>query len=443
MYLHKNFKKLNSELAVTFLRTTMARGIAAFGGLMLAIVLGRLYGPAGVGAFALAQSIFLGAGILARYGMDNTLMRYVGQDYHSEAIITYLRWAIVKATLMSLVAAIVIFLLRTKMASWFNTPDLIDILLGISFAVPAFTLAFVLGGFMKGIRKPATACLLQHGSISLVATGVLFLINHITVVSITNVGWAFAIAGWVVLIQGAWYYYNWLKTSTLHPDADPISHDQFASSSKTFFIMSLAGFMQQVLSVLIAGWLLTSEDLGLFKSAERLALLINFILMVINAIFPPRFASLYREEDIIGLTSLARKSSLLGIGLAVPMLFLCLFFPELMLGLFGDGFTQAANLLQIIAIGQLINVATGSVGFLLNMTGYEKLMRNISLISNAFGLLMFFILIPLLGALGAALALSMVLILQNLIALIYVWRKLGIWMLPTPNFISWIATDQK
>ena len=63
-------------------------------------------------------------------------------------------------------------------------------------------------------------------------------------------------------------------------------------------------------------------------------------------------------------------------------------------------------------------------------------MRNIALICNGLGLLGFLFLTPALGALGAAIALAFVLVAQNVVALICVWLKLGIWTLPGPNWLA-------
>ena len=61
--------RLNSEMGRSLIRTFVARGIAALGALALLVAAGRLYGPEGAGVLALAQSLLLGAGILARAGM--------------------------------------------------------------------------------------------------------------------------------------------------------------------------------------------------------------------------------------------------------------------------------------------------------------------------------------------------------------------------------------
>ena len=125
--------------------------------------------------------------------------------------------------------------------------------------------------------------------------------------------------------------------------------------------------------------------------------------------------------------------------IAAPVLLVCALFPGWVLHWFGEEFRAGALLLRVIALAQLVNVVTGSVGFLLNMTCHERLMRNIALLSNGLGLLGFWVLISLYGPLGAAFALAFVLVCQNVVALVFVWRKLGIWMLPCPNVLSMIG----
>jgi O-antigen/teichoic acid export membrane protein len=428
------------------IRTFVARAIAALGALALALVIGRLYGPEGMGVYALAQSLLLGAGTLARAGMDNALMRYVGQDHGSPYVLRYLRWASTRSLVISLIAAGVLWVGRYWFESIFDAAGLSGVLVGIALAVPAYTFGFLLSGFFKGIRMPATACLLENGSVALIA-GLFILVWEWTESTdgLISIGYAYAVAAWLVALQGGCQVWRWCHRqpwwsarteSKVVLESKPVPLAQFTATSQAFFVTTLAGFMQSVLGVMIAGWLLSSAELGLFKSSQQTATLIGFILIVINAIFPPRFASLYHDRKIEALGRLARQGALLGVTVAAPLLLPCLVFPAWVLSWFGEGFRDGAPLLRIIALAQLVNVSTGSVGFLLNMTGHERLMRNIALICNAIGLLAFFILIPLFGALGAALALAFVLVVQNLVALLFVWRRLGIWTLPGANLLA-------
>lgn len=437
--------RLRGEMGRALVRTFAARSVAALGALALLLVVGRLYGPEGAGVFALAQSLLLGAGILARAGMSNALMRFVGQNHDSFHVLLYLRWAVSRGLLISLLMVAVLWFGRDIFEGLFDAGGLSEVLPGVAMAVPAYTFGLLLAGFFKGVRMPATACLLETGAVALLAGVFVFLWAQIEVGNgLEMIGYAYALAAWLVALQGALQVWLWCRQQPWWRSPDNLAPAevtllQFRVTSRAFFAANLAGFMQQVLGIMIAGWLLSSADLGLFKSSQQVGLLIAFILIVINAIFPPRFATLYHQGNITALGRLARQGALLAVVLASPMLLVCLAVPGWVLGWFGEGFDAGESLLRIIALAQLVNVATGSVGFLLSMTGHETLMRNIALTCNAFGLLAFFVLIPVLGALGAAIALAFVLVVQNLVAMYFVWKKLGIWTLPGPNLLAMLG----
>ncbi|WP_157958856.1 oligosaccharide flippase family protein [Salinicola sp. RZ23] len=428
--------RLRGELVVNLCRTFAARGVAALGTVMLGVVLGRLYGAQGVGLFALAQSLIFGAGIIACYGLNGSLMRYVSQDSDSPNVRCYLRWALMRALALSVLFALAIWLLRAPIAGVFAAPTLGEMLPAIAVATPAFTLSFVLAGFLKGASMPARASLQENGAISLwAAIAILALALLGDSRSLVLASWAFCAAAWLVFAQGALHTLRWLRRHAAvirgAPDMTTLANKgTFFATAQSFIMLNLSMFLQQVLGMFIAGALLSHVDLGLFKSAERVGMIISFILLVINAVFPPRFSRLYHQGDHPALARLARQSTRVAMGMALPLALLCLLFPAWVLGWFGPEFGAAAPLLRIIAIGHLVNVATGSVAFLLTMTGRERLMRNISLICATLGLIAFLVLIPLFGALGAALSLALVLSLQNVVAALFVWRDMGIVMLP-------------
>jgi O-antigen/teichoic acid export membrane protein len=110
---------------------------------------------------------------------------------------------------------------------------------------------------------------------------------------------------------------------------------------------------------------------------------------------------------------------------AAPVVTLMVCFPHWLMWLFGDEFVAGAPLLRILAIGQFINVATGSVGYLLMMTGHEKDMRNSLLVVAPCSILLSLWLIPLYGATGAAVATALAIAGQNLLAVFWVRRRLG------------------
>ena len=77
----------------------------------------------------------------------------------------------------------------------------------------------------------------------------------------------------------------------------------------------------------------------------------------------------------------------------------------------------------ILVVGQFVNSVSGSTGYFMNMTGHQKELRNIIIITSICSLLLSFFLIPRFGLYGAALDAAMCLALWNIWALIYIKKK--------------------
>src|SRR5688572_21812701 len=89
----------------------------------------------------------------------------------------------------------------------------------------------------------------------------------------------------------------------------------------------------------------------------------------------------------------------------VPVLAVFLAAPEFVMNAFRREFDAAgSSAFQILSIGQFINVATGSVGVLLVMSGHEREYRNVQILAACVALALSFALIPSHGAVGAAIA---------------------------------------
>lgn len=432
--------RLHGDMAMAIVRTFSARGVTSIGSFVLVVVLGRLYGTVGVGVFALAQSLVFAASLLSRYGMDNALMRFVGRDAQSPDVYIYFHYAVIRALSVSSVIGIIIFFSRSLWAQLFHSPELPPVLIGIAIATPAFALSFILAGFMNAVRRPATACLLSQGTIALVTAGVVVVFSQwvLPAAGSFNIGIAYAVGAWIVVGQGLWLCRRWfvrrpigLASAVVWPDLSG-----FKRSSSAFFASDLAQFMISVLGIWVAGYLLSNSDVGLFKAANQLAMLIGIILYVLNAILPPRFAKLFHDGNNEGLGKLARQGVLLGLGLAVGPVLLCLIASEWILGVIGHGFPEAATALRILAVGQLIAVGCGSVGHVLNMTARETLQRNIAWLANGTGLLAITALTPLFGVPGTAIGIVVAIIFRKFAGLYFVWRQVGIWMLPIPNMLQ-------
>ncbi|MDG1707185.1 MAG: polysaccharide biosynthesis C-terminal domain-containing protein [Emcibacteraceae bacterium] len=73
-------------------------------------------------------------------------------------------------------------------------------------------------------------------------------------------------------------------------------------------------------------------------------------------------------------------------------------------------------------------MAAGNVGYLLLMTGHEKIIRNNNFLGASLLLVLSIVLIPEYGIIGAASAYSLAVITQNIVAFFLVKKHLGFFM---------------
>ncbi len=156
---------------------------------------------------------------------------------------------------------------------------------------------------------------------------------------------------------------------------------------------------------LMLGWWRDAAEIGHYKVAASAANVSLIGLSIVAMVSEPRFAALFRLGKTTELARLAAVSSLIGFLLAIPpILVLAIFGKPLLHAIFGPGFENGGPALAILVAGQLVNTFFGSCISLLNMSGHERLaMRGIGF-ATLLNVALNFLLIPLFGIEGAALA---------------------------------------
>ena len=207
--------------------------------------------------------------------------------------------------------------------------------------------------------------------------------------------------------------------------------NSFFHKSRPFFWQSF--FQQSIIwgSTIILGIWVSDSELGNYEIAKRIARLTSFFLIAFTSILAPKLGELYAKNDIESINLVCKKTTLFMTVFSIPAFILLYFFPEFFLSFFGKGFGGKATLvLQIILIGQFVNIAFGPVEFTLNMCGREKIMRNIVAASALVIIISSIILIPLYGVIGGAIAFSLTLIFKNLASAFWLKKELNIITIP-------------
>ena len=157
---------------------------------------------------------------------------------------------------------------------------------------------------------------------------------------------------------------------------------------------------------ILLGLFLNPALVGIYVVASTLSALIPLILQSVNQIFAPVIADLHAQGRKHVLQKLFQTLTKWILGLTLPLAFVVIIFALPLMRIFGPGFERGWPVLVIGTIGQVVNCAVGSVGFLLLMSGNQKRLMKVQFTMVGISLLMNVSLIPILGVVGAALELD-------------------------------------
>ena len=124
--------------------------------------------------------------------------------------------------------------------------------------------------------------------------------------------------------------------------------------------------------IVIVGAFRGSRDAGIYAAASKTASLVAFVIIAVNAAAAPQFASLWAMGRTEDLQRLVTKLAMVIFWPSLAIAVVIAAFSGPLLDLFGPEFEQARWALLALLAGQLVNAGAGSVGYLLNVTGYHR-----------------------------------------------------------------------
>ncbi|MBW3138226.1 oligosaccharide flippase family protein [Ferrimonas balearica] len=398
--------------------------LAAGGAFLLNLVVARQLGAEGAGYFFLALSLVTLLAVLSMQGFNNVLVRFLSA-YKAEGnqarMAQVYALAIKRIVPMALVVSLALFLLSDWVSQViFNKPALRPVLAIMAMAILPIALAQTHGYVFQGAKRIVASMLSLSAALPLLLVPAVLILR---VETAELAAWCYLLAVTAVSIGALLYWRSYADPAWSAPEAYVIS--EATGPLKSMFLIILMGQLTMWAGQLILGAFASAEDVALFASAQRTALLTSFVLIAVNAIAAPKFAEFYRKNDLAGLRSTAIFSGRLMSLIAVPTLLVMLIGAPWLMSLFGDEFTKAALLLQVLAIGQFINVISGSVGYLLQMTGHERALRNNMVVSTLIVVVLGPLSVHLYGAAGMAVITAVAVSTQNILSVYQVNKELG------------------
>ncbi|MBX3504012.1 MAG: flippase [Parvibaculum sp.] len=399
----------------------------AFG---VSVALARLLGPAGYGVYSFALAVLTIVALPVQVGLPQLVVRETAKaqaDADWPLMRGLWRWASLVVLALSAVCLAglgVAYLLLD------SSPRLETLVVG-AVLVPFIALGNLRSASLRGLRMVVFGQLPE----SIIRPLALLLVLLVLAAAGTfgPIGTPQKVMGWYVLAAvvsfflGAVLLYRFSPAEVRQTRTSRQMPREWIGAMIPLALIAGLQLINNQADIITIGIFRSDEEVGIYKVVYQIGLLVIFGLQAMNLVLQPHFARLYRQGDMKRLQRLVTLSARIILLLALPPVIVFVLFGAPILGfVFGEAYREGSLALAILAAGQLVNAAMGSVGFLLNMTGHERDTLVSVLVSASVNILLNFVLVPSYGMTGAAIATAVSLVIWNVMMRFAVISRINI-----------------
>lgn len=390
----------------------------------VALLLARLLGADGYGAFSFAFAWAMVLSSVAGLGLSPLVVRHVAamEARHDwSGLRGLLRWSTGLVAGSSALTTIVAALVGLA----FLHEDLLGpYLLGLGLVLPT-ALVLVRQSAMQGLGR----VVLGRVPETLVMPVLFLVLAALFGTALSGFSARAAVALLLVSALVAFLVGTILLARTLpaavRAAAPRYDRRSWARSAAPLLLLGVAGVVSVQVGTILLGVFAEPEETGVFALALRLSAFASFLFMASMYPLMPTVARLHSLERTDELRATvgraARAVFLFSLPIAVGIAVLA----EPLLGLFGDEFRSGADAVRILVLGEIAKVFLGLSGLVLVMTGREDdLARGVvagAVVTTALSLA----LIPRFDVVGAAVATSLGALATHLLLTLLSRRRLG------------------
>lgn len=368
------------------------------------ILMARFLGAAGFGLYAIGWTLMRVLEAVNTLGLGTAVI-YFGAKYQRNNPAKFkgvLRQSITFAFLTGVTIGVGLYLLAPILADHvFRKPDAAPVIRTFAPAFPLYAIAFVGDGVTRLSQR------MQYSAYSNIASMGLGLFLFCILFKL-----GFGVRGAVAATVGgiavsaliAMYFTKGLFPSVF---AKEIRSEWIGRKLFAFCIpVALAGLAASLLAFvdrLFVASFCSSAETGVYQAASQLPILFALIFGAFDSIFSPMVADLHARGEHRRLAELYRICAKWRFYACAPFFLIILFAPgALVKFLYGAAYAQGAAPLVILSAGQLFAVIAGNSYTVLTLTGRQRIVVTITLVTLLLDLALNFLLVPRFGLVGAA-----------------------------------------
>lgn len=396
-------------------------------GFILVILIGNALGVSGSGEFYTFVTVLSSITILYRFGIDNVLMKLVSSienKFHRSVLFqSNYKIIIISVIVLILISSIALFVIEDLYEK-----ESLKLISFVGFGSVFWSLLLVNCVILRGKGYNAISGFIEIGIVPMIVSSMLILEIGVTVYEVLS-----------IYISAITFSYFISLVLLIYVDKDISSEKYYFEKSffsLDYLIIDFCNFSLIWLPLLVLGFLELSGEAGLYNTATRIALLTNFVVIAINGLAARKISYYSSKKDLDGVVYEYERLTSISICMCAPMFYISFYYGEEILKIVGNEFTDAYYILVVIMIGQVVNVITGPVGYLLAMTGNEKTYKLITYESLIICVVLGILFIPYYEGIGAAVVAMINVTYFNFRAWIWARKNMGVTLIPKLNILE-------
>ncbi len=407
------------------------------------VLAARYLGPVSYGLISWGVMVLNIGAILSGLGLNTAARRFVPIFVQSGDSAS-LRGTLILITSLTGSGAVVEFVLLLVLASTLSLTVFQDVrelpvLTVFAFALPFWSLQKVLLGIAAGFKYPRMKALIED---LFVPAGLLLVVALAATFRFREVGIAVGYAA--VYLLSAIVLGGVIARTTAPAWTAPVRprfrfRETWNFSWPLIFTEPLVK-CTGLIDILIVGSLASARDVGTYRVASDLAVIISFILTTFSFMYLPTVSGFLANQDRTHWGEMNARVAHWSMLLSFPVFAVFFFFPaEIIQMVYGPQYAAAAPVLRLLAVAYFGHTMVGFTAVNLVAAGKTRAQLVILWTSLALNIGACYVLIPRVGVVGAALASLLSLWSLNALALLVMWRALRIQPFSKRYFVNLVV----
>ena len=396
--------RISRQSGIVFAGTVFTAAL----GYAFKVYLARVLGAEALGMYALGITIISFLGIVNVLGLPESAVRFVAL-YSASKRLEELRALLWNGSWILIATNLIFTAVLLEVGPWvaihfYHSPQLARYLPLFAPIMIAGTLNAFLGSVLAGYREVGRRTMITKFVASPITMAV-----AVVLISLGGGLWGYLAAQIVsaavvmmLLISLVWRLTP-VAARSLDVKRLGIKPEVWSFSAVMFGVGLMQFFMGQADRIAL-GVYRGAHDVGVYAVAAALIAYEAIILQSVNQIFAPVIADVHSRGEHVLLGRMFQTLTKWMLGLTCPLAIVMIAFARPIMRMFGHDFEAGWIVLVIGTCGQLVNCGVGSVGYLLLMSGNQRRLVRVQVVMAAVMVVLSLQLVPVWGALGAAVA---------------------------------------